>query len=296
MQSDIVTKTEFADLKLLSRGKVRDIYEVDGGILLVATDRISAFDCVLPNGIPNKGRVLTALSEFWFERMKDIVPNHVITTDVDEYPPSTGPYRDTLRGRSMLVERAKPYPVECVVRGYLAGSATKEYRQSGSVCGIELPEGLRESEKLPETIFTPATKAETGHDINISEKEMADILGSEKAALLIEKSLAIYGAASEYAASRGLILSDTKFEFGERDGETILIDELLTPDSSRYWLAEDYEPGKAQTNFDKQFVRDFLESSDWDKVPPAPQLPPDVVARTEELYKRAHYLITGKDL
>ena len=187
MQSNVVTRTELADLKLLSRGKVRDIYEVDGGILLVATDRISAFDCVLPNGIPNKGRVLTALSEFWFERMKDIVPNHIITTDVDEYPPPTGPYRDVLRGRSMLVERAKPYPVECVVRGYLAGSATKEYRQSGSVCGIELPEGLRESEKLPKAIFTPATKAETGHDINISEREMADIIGSEKAALLIEK-------------------------------------------------------------------------------------------------------------
>ncbi len=296
MGSEVVTKTGFLDIKLLNRGKVRDIYEVDGGILLVATDRISAFDCILPNGIPNKGRVLTALSEFWFDRMKDIVPNHVITTDVDEYPPSTAFYREMLRGRSMLVEKARPYPIECVVRGYLAGSATKEYQRDGSVCGIKLPPGLKESERLPEPIFTPATKAESGHDINISQKEATDIIGEEKARLLMEKSLAIYSAASEYASSRGLILSDTKFEFGEHNGETILIDELLTPDSSRFWLAEAYEAGKPQINFDKQYVRDYLESSDWDKTPPAPELPPDVVTRTEELYKRAHYLITGEEI
>ena len=294
--SDVVLNTDFPNLKLHSRGKVRDIYEIEGNILLVATDRISAFDCVLPNGIPNKGRVLTALSEFWFGLMKDIVPNQIITTDVDEYPQSTEPYRDVLRGRSMLVKKARPYPVECVVRGYLAGSATKEYRQSGSVCGIALPPGLRESEKLPEPIFTPATKAEEGHDINISQEEMAGIVGEDTARLLIEKSLAIFKTASEYASSRGLILSDTKFEFGDRDGETILIDELLTPDSSRYWLSETYEAGKPQTNFDKQYVRDYLEKSDWDKTPPAPELPPDVVARTEEKYKQAYNLITGKEI
>jgi len=296
-RTDVITRTEFSDLKLLNRGKVRDIYEVDGKIILVASDRISAFDVVLPNGIPNKGRVLTGLSEDWFDYMKDVVDNHLITTDVDEYPAAAGPYRDILLGRSMLVKKARPYPVECVVRGYLAGSAIKEYRRDGSVCGIKLPEGLKESEKLPEPIFTPATKAESGHDINITQKEMADMIGKEAADLLIEKSLAVYMAASEYAASRGLILSDTKFEFGECDGETIIIDELLTPDSSRYWPADDYEPGRPQASFDKQFVRDYLESlADWDKTPPAPELPPEVVAKTEEKYKQAFKLITGKDI
>ncbi|RJP72774.1 MAG: phosphoribosylaminoimidazolesuccinocarboxamide synthase [Candidatus Abyssobacteria bacterium SURF_17] len=291
-----VTRTDFPALKLRSRGKVRDIYEVDGRILLVATDRISAFDVVLPNGIPNKGKVLTGLSRFWFEYMERIVPNHVIATDVERYPRAAAAYLDTLRDRSMLVKKAEPYPVECVVRGYLAGSAVKEYRQNQSVCGIKLPAGLRESEKLPEPIFTPATKAETGHDINITRKEMANRIGEEKTKLLIEKSLAIFNAASAYALSRGLILSDTKFEFGEYDGQTILIDELLTPDSSRYWLAGTYEVGKPQTNFDKQYVRDYLETLDWDKTPPGPALPPDVVARTEEKYKQAYKLITGKDL
>lgn len=293
---EVVTKTQFPDLTFYNRGKVRDIYEVDGNILLVATDRISAFDCVLPTGIPNKGRVLTGLSEFWFDFVRDIVPNQVISTDVDEYPASAKPYRDILRGRSMLVKKAKPYPVECVVRGYLAGSAVKEYVQSQSVCGVKLPPGLRESEKLSEPIFTPATKAESSHDINISHEEMANLIGGEKAQFLTEKSLAIFHAASEYARSKGLILSDTKFEFGECAGETILIDELLTPDSSRYWLAENYVVGKPQTNFDKQYVRDYLETLDWDKSPPAPPLPPDVVARTEEKYKQAYKLITGKDL
>ncbi len=294
--TDVVTKTDFTGLKFLSRGKVRDIYEVDGKILLVATDRISAFDCVMPNGIPNKGRVLTALSKYWFDFTQHIIPNHVIATDVEEYPASIKPYRDILRGRSMLVRKAKPYPVECVVRGYLAGSAVKEYRQSQSVCGIKLPAGLRESEKLPEPMFTPATKAQSGHDINISHKKMADIVGKDKAKLLMEKSMAIFNAATEHVASRGLILSDTKFELGDCDGEMILIDELLTPDSSRYWLAETYEVGKPQTNFDKQYVRDYLETLDWDKTPPAPELPPEVVARTEEIYKQAYRLVTGKDL
>ncbi len=296
MASGVVTRTDFPHLKLHNRGKVRDIYEIDGNILLVATDRISAFDVVLPDGIPNKGRVLTGLSEFWFDRMADVVSNHVLTTNVDEYPDAAAPYRDVLRGRSMLVRNAKPYPVECVVRGYLAGSAVKEYRKSQSVCGIKLPEGLRESEQLPEPIFTPSTKAQSGHDINISRKEMAEIIGKEKADVLIEKSLAIFNAASEFAASRNLILSDTKFEFGEFEDETILIDELLTPDSSRYWLTETYQVGKEQTNFDKQYVRDYLETLDWDKTPPAPELPADVIARTEEKYKQAYKLITGKDL
>jgi phosphoribosylaminoimidazole-succinocarboxamide synthase len=293
---DVVLQTEFPGLKLFNRGKVRDIYEVDGHLLLIATDRISAFDCVLPNGIPNKGKVLTALSKFWFDFMKDTVSNQVVSTEVEEFPPATKPYAEILRGRSMLVEKAKPYPVECVVRGYLAGSAVKEYRQSQSVCGIKLPAGLRESEKLPEPIFTPSTKAETGHDINISFAEAAGIVGEEKAHLLAEKSLSIFKRACDYAASRGLILSDTKFEFGEYEGQTILIDELLTPDSSRYWLAETYEVGKPQTNFDKQYVRDYLETLEWNKTPPAPKLPPDVVARTEEKYKQAYTLLTGKDL
>jgi phosphoribosylaminoimidazole-succinocarboxamide synthase len=294
--TDVITTTNFDGLKLRSRGKVRDIYEVDGKILLVATDRISAFDVVLPNGIPNKGKVLTGLSMFWFEFMKRIIGNHVITMDVDEYPAAAKSFKRALRGRSMLVKKANPYPVECVVRGYLAGSAVKEYRQSQSVCGINLPPGLKESQKLPRPIFTPATKADTGHDLNITHGAMARILGEEKAGLLIEKSLAIFNAASEYAFSRGLILSDTKFEFGEYDGETILIDELLTPDSSRYWLAETYEIGKPQTNFDKQEVRDYLDALDWDKTPPAPELPPEVVTRTEEKYKKAYRLLTGKDI
>jgi phosphoribosylaminoimidazole-succinocarboxamide synthase len=219
-----------------------------------------------------------------------------LTTEADEYPAAVSPYREILRGRSMLVKNAEPYPVECVVRGYLAGSAVKEYAASQSVCGIALPSGLKESEKLPEPIFTPATKAQTGHDINIPREEMENIIGKEKAQHIIEKSMAIFNAASEYAASRGLILSDTKFEFGEYDGETILIDELLTPDSSRFWLAETYEAGKPQTNFDKQYVRDYLETLDWDKTPPVPELPPDVIARTEEKYLQAYNLITGKEI
>jgi len=293
---EAITRTDLAGLKLRSRGKVRDLYDIDGNILFIATDRISAFDCVLPNGIPNKGKVLTALSLFWFDFTQHIIPNHLITADVDEYPPAVENHRDTLRGRSMLVETARPYPVECVVRGYLAGSAVKDYKRNGTVCGIRLPSNLRESEKLPEPIFTPATKAESGHDINISEKEMAEIIGEEKTELLKEKSLAIFNEATEYASTRGLILSDTKFEFGEYDGKTILIDEVLTPDSSRYWLAESYEVGKAQVNFDKQYVRDYLETVSWDKTPPAPELPPDVVKRTEEIYKQAYKLITGKDM
>ncbi len=294
--SDVVLRTEFPDLKLHNRGKVRDIYEVDGHLLLVATDRISAFDCILPTGIPNKGKVLTALSKFWFDLMKPVIPNQVLSTDPNEYPAATKPYRGVLGGRSMLVKKTKVFPIECVVRGYLAGSAVKEYRQKRSVCGIELPAGLRESEKLPEPIFTPATKAESGHDINISFEETAQLIGEEKAEILRDKSLAVFRKACDYAASRGLILSDTKFEFGEQNGEILIIDELLTPDSSRYWLAESYEVGKPQMNFDKQYVRDYLETLDWDKTPPAPELPPDVVARTEEKYKQAYKLLTGKDL
>lgn len=294
--SDVITRTELSDLKLHNRGKVRDIYEVDGKILLIATDRISAFDVILPNGIPNKGRVLTRLSEFWFDFMKDITANQLITSNVDEYPAPASAYKDILRGRSMLVKKANPYPIECVARGYLAGSGWKEYKQSQSVCGIKLPAGLQESERLPEPIFTPATKAESGHDINISFEETVDIVGEVVATALKEKTLAVFTKATEYARSRGLILSDTKFEFGECDGEMILIDEVLTPDSSRYWLTETYEVGKPQTNFDKQIVRDYLEGCDWDKTPPAPELPQDVVAKTEEKYKQAYKLLTGKEL
>jgi phosphoribosylaminoimidazole-succinocarboxamide synthase len=293
-----VLETSFPDLQLIRRGKVRDVYAVtDEQLLVVATDRISAFDCISPTPIPRKGEVLTALSKFWFERLAAVVPNHLLTTEVEEMPQVVAQYAEELRGRSMLVRRAEVFPVECVVRGYLSGSGWKDYLGTGEVCGHRLPAGLLESEQLPEPIFTPATKAEEGHDENISEERMSDIVGPEMMRRLRDISLELYASASLYARSRGIIIADTKFEFGlDKTGQIILVDEALTPDSSRFWPADAYEPGHAQPSFDKQFVRDYLETLSWDKQPPAPQLPPAVVAATTERYMEAYRLLTSNEL
>jgi len=293
-----VAETALPGLKLLRRGKVRDVYEADDErLLIVATDRISAFDCILPTQIERKGEVLTALSRFWFERLSNITPHHLVTTDVSQMPDHVRAHADVLRGRSMLVRRTEVFPVECVVRGYLAGSGWKDYGATGEVCGHRLPEGLRESEELPAPIFTPATKAEEGHDENISESRMCEIVGVETTAALRDTSLALYREAARYARARGIIIADTKFEFGrDRDGRVILIDEALTPDSSRFWPADIYEPGHAQPSFDKQYVRDYLETLDWNKRPPAPPLPPEVAAATTDRYLEAYRLLTGQEL
>ena len=275
----------------MSRGKVRDIYDLGDRLLIVATDRLSAFDVVLPTPIPDKGRVLTQLSLFWFEKLRDIVPHHVISAT--EFPPILAAVSEQLRGRAMLVRRTEPIPIECVVRGYLSGSGWKEYKASGKVCGIALPAGLRESDKLPEPIFTPATKAQSGHDENISFEDAADRIGRELAARLREVSLEIYRRAAAYALERGIIIADTKFEFGLAGIELVWIDEALTPDSSRFWPAADYAPGGPQPSFDKQYVRDYLERIGWKKQPPAPELPPDVVEATRARYLEAHRRLTG---
>jgi phosphoribosylaminoimidazole-succinocarboxamide synthase len=290
-------ETEFSDLVLHARGKVRDLYSVGEFLLLVATDRISAFDHVLATGIPGKGKVLTQISLFWFDFLKGIVPNHLITADISEYPGELQGYADGLQDRSMLVKRAQMFPVECVVRGYLSGSGWKDYQATGAVCGIPLPAGLRESDKLPEPIFTPATKSLHGkHDENISFDEMVALVGLRSAEKLRSLSLSIYSKASEHAESRGLILADTKFEFGITAEGIILADEVLTPDSSRFWPRDGYAPGGAQPSFDKQFVRDYLESIRWNKQAPAPGLPDDVVEKTQEKYLQAFELLTGKSL
>jgi phosphoribosylaminoimidazole-succinocarboxamide synthase len=284
-------------LILHARGKVRDIYDLDPDrLLFVASDRISAFDCVLPTGIPDKGKVLTQLSLFWFDFLRDIVPNHVITADVRQYPDTLLPYLDQLEGRSMIVTKAQMVGVECVVRGYLSGSGWKDYQRTGSVCGIPLPQGLRESDKLPEPIFTPAIKNNAGHDENIPFSEMEKIAGPEMARKFRDLSLRIYMAAAEYARTRGIILADSKFEFGTTLAGIVLADEVFTPDSSRFWPASSYEPGKPQISYDKQFVRDYLESIQWDKQPPAPPLPADVVRKTSEKYRQAYRELTGKEL
>jgi phosphoribosylaminoimidazole-succinocarboxamide synthase len=277
-------------------GKVRDVYSLGERLLIVATDRISAFDCILPNGIPGKGRVLTQMSVFWFERLRELVGTHFLTADVDNYPPELQPYRDQLEGRSMLVRRAEMFPVECVARGYLSGSGWKEYRRLGTVCGIALPAGLRESDRLPEPIFTPATKAQSGHDENISIDAMAAIVGHETAARLRDLTLSIYRLASTYTESRGIILADTKFEFGMIGDELVLGDEVLTPDSSRFWPRDQYAPGGPQMSYDKQFVRDYLETLDWNKQPPAPRLPEDVIRKTSLKYHEAYQALTGRAL
>ncbi|HTW45863.1 MAG TPA: phosphoribosylaminoimidazolesuccinocarboxamide synthase [Acidobacteriaceae bacterium] len=290
-------ETELAPLTLYARGKVRDLYSVGERLLLVATDRISAFDHVLATGIPGKGKVLTQLSLFWFKFLEDIVPNHLITADVDQYPEELAGYRDELEGRSMLVKRAQMFPVECVVRGYLSGSGWKDYKATGEVCGIQLPRGLRESDRLPQPIFTPASKSLDGeHDVNISFDEMVSRVGAHNAERLRDLTLAIYKKASAYAEQRGVILADTKFEFGTAAEGIILADEVLTPDSSRFWPRDQYAPGGPQPSFDKQFVRDYLESIHWNKKAPAPALPLDVVARTQEKYLEAFRLLTGTSL
>ena len=279
-----------------ARGKVRDVYRVDGRLLIVATDRISAFDYILPTGIPDKGKVLTQLSIFWFDFLRDLTPTHFLTADVAEYPEPLLLFREQLEGRSMLVKRADMVEIECVARGYISGSGWREYRESGTVCGIPLPAGLRESEKLPEPIFTPAIKAQSGHDENISFERTASLIGQELATRLRDLTLAIYARAARYAETRGILIADTKFEFGFVDGELVLGDEVLTPDSSRFWPAQTYQPGGPQFSFDKQFVRDYLESIHWNKQPPAPPLPEDVAARTGEKYRQAYYAITGREL
>ncbi len=296
--TETVAETALPGLRLLRRGKVRDVYEVDAShLLVVATDRISAFDCILPTPILRKGEVLTALSRFWFEHLRHVTENHLVTTDVERMPDAVRSHAAALRGRSMLVRRTEVFPVECVVRGYLAGSGWKDYLRTGEVCGHRLPEGLRESDRLSEPLFTPATKAEEGHDENIDLESMSALIGREEAATLRDLSLRLYKEASEHARTRGIIIADTKFEFGtDREGRILLIDEALTPDSSRFWPADKYEPGRAQASFDKQFVRDYLETLDWDKRAPAPPLPRAVAEATTARYLEAYRLLTGKEL
>lgn len=294
---NVLLQTDFSDLKLFASGKVRDVYTVGSDhLLFVATDRISAFDYVLATGIPHKGRVLTQLSLFWFEFLKDIVPNHLVTADVNRYPTEVRQHAKDLRGRSMLVQRAEMFPVECVVRGYLSGSGWKEYKANGSVCGIKLPSGLRESDQLPEPIFTPATKATTGHDENISFEHMTQLVDADDARQLRDLSLAIYKKAADYAREKGLIIADTKFEFGRTAAGITLADEVLTPDSSRFWPADQYKSGVSQPSFDKQYVRDYLEEIRWNKQPPAPALPPEVAQKTSEKYVEAYRRLTGREL
>src|SRR3984893_16254922 len=293
----VLLQTDFPDLQLHASRKVRDVYQLnDDRLLFVATDRISAFDYVLATGIPHKGRVLSQLSLFWFEFLSDIVPSHLITADVDRYPQAVRKYADQLRGRSMIVQRAEMFPVECVVRGYISGSAWKEYKATGKVCGIELPAGLRESEAFPEPIFTPATKEVSGHDENISFARMCEILGSETSSTLRELTLRIYKKAAAYARQRGIIIADTKCEFGRTARGITLADEVLTPDSSRFWPADKYAPGRPQDSYDKQYVRDYLEQIHWNKQPPAPALPPEVALRTSEKYLEAYFQFTGHKL
>ena len=287
-------ETRLSGVPPWKRGKVRDVYDLGDRLLVVATDRLSAFDVVLPTGIPGKGILLTQMSLFWFRLLADVVPNHVVTAEVDEYPADLAIFRDQLAGRSMIVLKTEVLPVECVVRGYLAGSGWKDYKATGSVCGIALPAGLRESDRLTSPIFTPATKAETGHDENISYETMAEAVGGQRAAEARRVTLEIYSRARAHAEARGIILADTKFEFGVRDGRLVWIDEALTPDSSRFWPRDGYQPGRSQPSFDKQFVRDYLETLSWDKRPPGPPLPPEVVARTVEKYVEAFERLRGE--
>jgi len=297
MASHVISTTELKTLKLRGRGKVRDIYDLGDRLLIVATDRISAFDVVMPNPIPDKGRILTQLSHFWFDLMKDVVPNHILSTEAGEYPKECQPYRELLRDRSMLVVKTEVLPVECVVRGYLSGSGWEEYRKTGEVCGIKLPEGLRESSKLEEPIFTPATKAEMGlHDENITFEKVEETIGEDLGRRVKSVSLAIYKKARDFAEQRGILIADTKMEFGVKDEKLILIDELLTPDSSRFWPKGEYRPGGPQKSFDKQFLRDYLLSIRWDKNPPAPSLPEEIVRKTREKYLEAYERLVGSPL
>ncbi|MFB0518757.1 MAG: phosphoribosylaminoimidazolesuccinocarboxamide synthase [Acidobacteriota bacterium] len=295
MEEQALIRIELPGVKLYRRGKVRDIFDLGDSLLMVASDRISAFDHVLGSGIPDKGKILTQLSRFWFEFTRHLVPNHLVTTEVEEFPAEVQPYRSLLQKRSMLVKKARLVEIECVVRGYLSGSGWREYQQSGSVCGIKLPAGLTKSAPLPQPIFTPATKATTGHDINLTLDQMADLVGKELTERLQQVSIDLYQEASHYARERGVIIADTKFEFGWWDDSLLLIDELLTPDSSRFWPLDDYQPGSDQPSLDKQFVRDYLESIKWNKEPPVPTLPPDVVENTREKYLEVYRILTGRD-
>jgi phosphoribosylaminoimidazole-succinocarboxamide synthase len=292
----IILETDLPGIERLGRGKVRDIYSAGENLLIVATDRISAFDYILATGIPDKGKVLTQLSVFWFDFLGELTPTHFLTASVDDYPAPLKQFRDQLEGRSMLVKRARMIEIECVARGYLSGSGWKEYQSNGAVCGIPLPSGLRESDKLPEPIFTPAVKAQTGHDENVSFERVAGTIGQDLAGRLRDLTLAIYRRAADYALTRGIIIADTKFEFGFVGDQLVLADEVLTPDSSRFWPLETWRPGGAQPSYDKQFVRDYLESIRWNKQPPAPPLPPEVAGKTSEKYKGAYRALTGKDL
>ena len=291
-----VTDTNLPGLKMISRGKVRDIYDLGDRLLLIATDRISAFDVVLPQPVPDKGKVLHQVSLFWFDHFKDVVPNHLAAGRVDDFPPELRAHREVLAGRTALVRKAKMFPIECVARGYLAGSGWKEYRTSGTVCGVKLPAGLKESDKLPEPIFTPSTKAETGHDENIDFERAAGIVGREAATTLRDLTLSLYAKAADFARGKGIIIADTKFEFGVIDGRVALCDEVLTPDSSRFWPADQYKPGGPQPSFDKQFVRDWLESIHWNKQPPAPSLPAEVIEGTRARYVEALRILSGHGL
>lgn len=296
-QRSVIRETHLPGAKLLSRGKVRDVYEVDAArLLVVATDRLSAFDVVMSEGIPDKGRVLNQLSCFWFELLRNVVPTHFLTADVQDYPPELRAHAVQLEGRSMLVKRAKPFPIECIVRGYLVGSGWKDYQKTGAVCGIKLPAGLVESSRLDRPIFTPSTKAEQGHDENITWKNMVERIGLSAAEKLRDLSLEVYRQGRDYAGSKGIIIADTKFEWGLVGGEVTLIDEVLTPDSSRFWPEDGYAPGKSQPSFDKQFVRDYLESTHWSKQPPPPPLPREVVEKTSEKYREAYHRLTGRSI
>ena len=292
----IILHTDLPGIERHAQGKVRDVYRVDGQLLIAATDRISAFDYILPTGIPDKGKVLTQLSIFWFDFLRDVTPTHFVTANVDEYPAPLRQFREQLEGRSMLVKRAQMVEIECVARGYLAGSGWKEYKTNGTVCGIPLPAGLCESDRLPAPIFTPSTKAQTGHDENISFDKMCSLVGAELGARLRDLTLRIYSRAAAYAETKGVIIADTKFEFGFVNGELVLGDEVLTPDSSRFWPADTYQPGGAQFSYDKQYVRDYLESIHWDKKPPAPPLPDEVARKTSEKYRQAYRVLTGQEL
>jgi len=292
----LINDTDFIDKPLFVKGKVRNVYDLGDKLLIIVTDRISAFDVVFPNLIPNKGKVLNSISEFWFNYTSDIVGNHMITTDVSKYPDGLSKYREELQGRSMLVRKIRMANAECIVRGYLEGSGLKEYNASGSICGIKLPAGLKQCDKLPEPIFTPSTKESEGHDINVTFEGLADRIGRDLAAQLRDTSIALYQAASRHAESKGIILADTKFEFGIMDGKLVLADEAVTPDSSRFWDMSDYQPGRPQKSFDKQFVREYLEQIEWNKQPPAPELPESVVKNTEAKYVEAYERITGKRL
>jgi phosphoribosylaminoimidazole-succinocarboxamide synthase len=294
--NEVILQTDFKDLKLFRRGKVRDVYDLGDKLLIVSTDRISCFDVVLPSGIPRKGEVLTRISAFWFEFVKDIIPHHMISCDVADYPPEARKYDSVLQGRSMLVLKTQPLAVECVVRGYVAGSAWKEYKIKQSVCGVPLPKGLKGSDKLAEPIFTPSTKEDAGHDINVDESYVIKLYGEKVARRLKESSIAVYKKAADYAQSKGIIIADTKFEFGLYKDEIILIDEALTPDSSRFWPAHAHEPGKVIPSYDKQFVRDYLETLDWDKTPPGPSLPAGIIEKTTEKYLEAYRRLTGRDI